>query len=299
MQFEVQPDAKVLSQNRQKLREELHAFATQADKILDHKEKQFRDILRSFADAATTLARQSTVNNRRLTGFTRNLDALIGLQDLAELRKRMVKEVADLKQAVAEIHEASQQSVMELHAELRQFQEKLAVSEEIARTDVLTGLSNRRAGEQALQMAVSSRKPFSIVLVDLNGFKGINDRWGHPTGDAVLTQFANRIGSVVRAGDLVCRWGGDEFLVLMPGCNLSQATLRSQEVCRTVEGEYRLIVAGVPISLRLRAAMGVAEWKSGEKLEMLVQRADDALYKEKGKGLRLPQPEGLIGAPSM
>jgi diguanylate cyclase (GGDEF)-like protein len=285
-QFESQPAAEILSANRQKLREELRAFATQADKILENKDKQFREILRSFAEAATTLAKQNTTNNTRLTGSTRNLEALVGLQDLAEIRRRIVKEVADLKQAVAEIHDASQRSVMKLHAELRQFQEKLARSEEIARTDTLTGLYNRRAGEQALSAAVSAGRPFSIVLVDLNGFKGINDRWGHPAGDAVLVQFARRIGSAVRAADLVCRWGGDEFLVLLAGCSLAQASLRSQEVGRACEGEYRLAVASRPITLLVRVALGVASWVAGEQIEMLIQRADDALYKNKGKGPR-------------
>lgn len=294
--FERQPAAEVLNESRPRLREELHAFATAADKILDQRDSQFRDILRSLAEAATTLAKQSTVDYGRLTGFTQNLDALIKLQDLTEIRRGIAREVTELKKAVAEIHETSQQSVLRLRAELRQFQDKLARSEEMARTDALTGLLNRRAGEQALQMAISTCKSFSIVLVDLNGFKGINDRWGHPAGDAVLMQFANRLGSVVRAGDLVCRWGGDEFMVLLPGCSLPQASLRSQEICRGCEGEYRLAVAAGNITLRLRAAMGVAAWSSGEPLEMLIQRADDALYKDKGRA-RWRNPEELVAKP--
>lgn len=295
-QFERQPAVEVLSESRHRLREALRDFATQADKILGHRDKQFREILRSFADAATTLAKQSTINTGRLSGFTRNLDALIGLQDLSEIRRGIVKEVAELKQAIAEIHDSSQQSVTQLHAELRQFQEKLARSEEIARTDVLTGLGNRRAGEQALRSLVSAGKSFSILLVDLNGFKGINDRWGHPAGDAVLVQFARRLVSIVRSADLVCRWGGDEFLVILPGCRLAQTSLRSQEVCRACEGDYRLTVAGDPITLLLRTATGAAEWLIGEKIEKVIQRADEALYRDKGRGSSWQGPGSHIAA---
>jgi len=282
-QFERPTAVDVLTESRRKLKEELRSFAAQADRILDNKDKQFREILRSFADATTTLAKQSTISHRRLIGFTRSLDAMIGLQDLAEMRRRMVKEVAELKQAVAEIHDASQESVTQLHSQLRQFQEKLARTEKIAQTDELTGLYNRRFAERALRSAVSAGVPFSIVLVDLNGFKGINDRWGHPAGDAVLMQFAGRIGSAVRTGDLVCRWGGYEFLVLLPACSLPQASLRSQEVSRACEGEYRIAVTDRQITLLLRAALGVAAWSIGEPIETLIQRADQALYKHKGK----------------
>jgi diguanylate cyclase (GGDEF)-like protein len=285
-QFESRPAVEVLSQSRQRLRDELRAFATQADKILENKDKQFKEILRSFAEAATTLAKQSTTNNQRLTGFTRNLDALIELQDLAEIRKGMVKEVVALKQAVAEIHDVSQQSVRQLHAELQEFREKLARSEEIAHTDALTGLSNRRAGEQALRLAVTAGKPFSVALLDLNGFKGINDHWGHPTGDAVLRQFGRRLGLVVRSADMVCRWGGDEFLVLLPACRLAQAVARSQEIGKACEGDYRLMIESGQITLLLRVALGVAEWSTGEAIESLIRRADDALYKDKGKTSR-------------
>jgi diguanylate cyclase (GGDEF)-like protein len=239
------------------------------------------------------LAKQNNTNNARLTGSTRNLEALVALQDLSEIRRRMVKEVAELKQAVAEIHDANERSIVKLHAELRQFQEKLARTEEIARTDALTGLLNRRAAEQALSAAVAAGKPFNIVLVDLNGFKGINDRWGHPAGDAVLMQFARRIGAAVRSTDLVFRWGGDEFLVFLAGCSLAQVSQRSQEVGRACEGEYRLALAGSPITLLVRVALGVASWVPGEQIERVIQRADDALYKNKGKGARWQ--DGRVG----
>jgi diguanylate cyclase (GGDEF)-like protein len=296
MQFEQRPALEVLAQSRHRLRDALSAFATQANKILEDKDKQFREIMRSFAEAATTLAKQSTTNNRRLTGFTRNLDDLIELQDLTEIRKGMVREVAALKRAVAEIHDASQQSAMQLHAELQQFQDKLARSEEIAHTDMLTGLGNRRAAEQALRLALRAAKPFSVVLVDLNGFKGVNDRWGHPTGDAVLREFGRRLGSVVRSTDLACRWGGDEFLVLLPACSLAQAMVRSQQISRVCEGDYRVTLADGQITLLLRAAMGVTEWFVGEQMESLIRRADDALYKDKGKSSRRYCSESLTEA---
>jgi diguanylate cyclase (GGDEF)-like protein len=283
-QFERQPTVDALSQSWQKLRQQLREFGVQADKILDAKERQFREILRSFADAATTLANQSQTNDGRLTGFTRNLDAVIGLQDLSEMRKRLVKEVAGMKQAVAEMHEASQRSVKQLRAELNEFQLKLAYTEEMAHTDSLTGLCNRRSAEQALRSAIHRGKTFAVVLMDLNSFKGINDRWGHQAGDLVLKEFASRLGGAVRSADIVCRWGGDEFLVLLPECHLEQAAARSRELRVACDGKYQLAVIGKQISILLRSAHGVAEWQRGERIDQMLHRADEALYQDKRTG---------------
>jgi diguanylate cyclase (GGDEF)-like protein len=282
VQFDRERSVAAIKEVRQKLAEHLKAFASQADKLLEYKDQQFKEILRSFAEVATTLAKQGTSNDERLTGFTRNLESLIDIQDLAEIRKRLAKEVAGLKQVVAEIHDKSRDSVKQLRAELSQFQEKLAYTEEIARTDALTGVRNRRSGEQAVRAAIAAGKRFSIVLLDVNGFKGINDHWGHPAGDFVLKHFASRLAAAVRTGDVVCRWGGDEFLVVLPQCNLDQAVMRGQEFARACEGEYRLSIANQQITLRLRAALGIAEWHTGETGDGLIQRADEALYKAKG-----------------
>jgi len=283
-QFENQPTPEILGQNRRELKKELREFAIQADLILETKDKQFKEILQSFAEAASTLAKQSQTNDGRLTGFTKNLENLISLEDLSELRNRLKAEVAELRRAVSEMHDASQMSVKQLRGELTRFQERLAVAEENARTDSLTGLRNRRSAEQALQAAVARGRLFSIVLMDLNGFKGVNDRWGHQAGDVVLKEFAGRLAVSVRSGDMVCRWGGDEFLVVLPDCGLAQASARAQEFRRACEGEYRLKQLERPVTLRLTMAQGVVEWQPGKSVQELLLRADERLYKEKGKG---------------
>jgi diguanylate cyclase (GGDEF)-like protein len=140
-------------------------------------------------------------------------------------------------------------------------------------------------------------KPFSVVLMDLNSFKGINDRWGHQAGDLVLKEFASRLGGAVRSADTVCRWGGDEFLVLLTECHLEQASARSQELRLACDGKYQLSAIGKQITILLRSAHGVAEWQRGERIDQMLHRADEALYRDKRTGYADVMPSFAVTFP--
>ena len=144
----------------------------------------------------------------------------------------------------------------------------------LALRDSLTGLRNRRAWEEALprQMALASRsqKPLCVAVIDVDGFKSLNDRDGHLAGDRVLSEAAAAWAREVRASDMLARYGGDEFALLLPDCTIDRAMEivgRLEQVCR-----------GVTFST------GVARWDGIEDVESLVSRADDALYLAKSQG---------------
>ena len=144
----------------------------------------------------------------------------------------------------------------------------------LALRDSLTGLGNRRAWEDALprQLALASRsqKPLCVAVIDVDGFKSLNDRDGHLAGDRVLSEAAAAWAREVRASDMLARYGGDEFALLLPDCTIDRAMEivgRLEQVCR-----------GVTFST------GVARWDGIEDVESLVSRADDALYLAKSQG---------------
>jgi diguanylate cyclase (GGDEF)-like protein len=148
----------------------------------------------------------------------------------------------------------------------------------LATLDPLTGLSNRRLAEQRLAGEVSRSQryghPLAVLMLDLNGFKQINDRYGHAAGDAALQAFAQRVRSVIRASDLAVRMGGDEFLVVLPEC-LEQEL---QELLRRLRStEVRVAGQAEPITF----AAGSAGYRSGDTPEQMLERADQALYAEK------------------
>jgi diguanylate cyclase (GGDEF)-like protein len=156
----------------------------------------------------------------------------------------------------------------------------------LATLDPLTGLYNRRLAEQRLEGEVSRSQryghPLTILAFDLNGFKQINDRYGHAAGDLVLREFAQRLNSAIRVSDLAVRMGGDEFLVLLPEC-MPQQVQSLLERLRGIEVDCR----GQRIPVTYSA--GWAGYEPGETAEQMLERADQALYADK-RAKKTPLP---------
>ncbi|MGM0819539.1 MAG: diguanylate cyclase domain-containing protein [Actinomycetota bacterium] len=159
--------------------------------------------------------------------------------------------------------------------------ERAALLEERALTDPLTGIANRHAGQERLEAEIADSRrrgrPLSVVMVDLDRFKSVNDTYGHVTGDAVLVAVATAIVSTLRTGDLVARWGGEEFLLVLPETSAAVATDVAERCRRTIADLH-------PEGLRVSATLGVAELVDGETTAQLLKRADVGLYQGKHDG---------------
>lgn len=154
-----------------------------------------------------------------------------------------------------------------------------------ARTDMLTGLRNRRAFNEELGRQFAQRQRqgvyFSLIMIDIDHFKAFNDAHGHLSGDLALRAVTQVLSSTLREMDIVCRFGGDEFVVICPGSKLHEAAVGAERV--------RQAVAEHAVSLKqsqrqVTISLGVAEVISPEIAEGLIQRTDDALYAAKRAG---------------
>ncbi len=153
---------------------------------------------------------------------------------------------------------------------------------EQATRDPLTDLLNRRAGEWQLERAFlaarEGQKPFCLIMADVDHFKAINDTWGHPAGDQVLQCVAAVLRTGVRATDSVVRWGGEEFLLVLPYCEQAAALLQAERLRERVADAEQGEMGRVTVS------MGVAELQAHETLASLIERVDQALYSAKHAG---------------
>lgn len=145
----------------------------------------------------------------------------------------------------------------------------------LAILDPLTGLYNRRSGEQRLAEEISRSqrygRPLTVVMLDIDGLKSVNDTFGHPTGDQLIKQFSERLQRAVRGSDVAVRLGGDEFLLLLPECKLEEV----RHVLRRLNG-MKIEFDGQAIPLTFSA--GWTDYIPGELPEQLLKRADAALY---------------------
>jgi diguanylate cyclase (GGDEF)-like protein len=149
-------------------------------------------------------------------------------------------------------------------------------------TDPLTGLANRRSAQQSLQQELARarrhRTSLCVVMLDVDKFKSVNDRFGHGVGDQVLRQVAAALRSSVRADDVPARWGGEEFLVILANTDIGGARICAERIRARVECE-RFGVAG-----QVTVSAGVAQFEPGESLDALLARADARLYEAKAGG---------------
>lgn len=159
---------------------------------------------------------------------------------------------------------------------------------ELAVTDGLTGLNNRRYLDNHLKTlfnrAATRGRALSVCITDIDRFKQVNDTYGHDAGDEVLKEFARRIRSTVRGADLACRYGGEEFVVVMPDTDAAAAAMIAERLRDIIE-RTPFALPGSDVGLSLTASLGIATNAPGvDTPEQLLKQADKALYEAKNSG---------------
>lgn len=212
-------------------------------------------------------------------------------QELDLLRKTLVTEVEKLQHAHQSINERLEEThkyLQMVEADSQQLSDELSRVHLLSLTDELTDLPNRRAFMRRLEDEVGRVQRYgsvlSMVIVDIDGFKLVNDQYGHAVGDETLKMYARQVLSIFRHHDLVARYGGEEFAVLLPNTDINGAMSAVAKVQRrAAELKLKLDATGSSIPLPTFSA-GIALYQAGETPTDLIERADAALYRAKNTG---------------
>jgi two-component system cell cycle response regulator len=283
--------------------------ARQAQKMVDHLSGEHRPMVESDPAAALIAARgpvdlmivnisSAEFDGLRLVAQMRSTDrarripilAVVDPADRSRLLKALELGVNDilLRPVDSEELEARARTQIKRKRYADFLKQKLDYSLEMAVTDALTGLHNRRYMAGQLQALMSRAghggDPVAVLVLDIDHFKLVNDGFGHDAGDEVLREFAVRVATNVRAIDLPCRLGGEEFVVVMPGASLEDAVQVADRIRRDVGAQPFPIMGGtealtVTVSVGVAASTGPADTP-----DALLKRADEGVYEAKARG---------------
>jgi diguanylate cyclase (GGDEF)-like protein len=252
--------------------------------------EHFRTQAQVVKELFVALARTAESVGSRDQGFSSHYQELVGrleqiadLNDLTQIRSSILKSATELKSSVDQLTRNHRQLIEQLRSEISDYAAKLKAAEPVAFKDELTGMANRRILEERIRLNIASGQEFCIVMLDVNQLKLVNEKHGRLAGDDLLKQFAKELRMNTRASDLVGRWGGGEFIIVLAGdAQSTKAYLgRMQD---WVFGKYTVLKSSSkPLEIHVDASVGTAEWHAGKSVEQLVAEADAAMYVEKNR----------------
>ncbi|WP_419794375.1 GGDEF domain-containing protein [Pseudomonas palleroniana] len=249
-----------------------HADSRSAARELDTQIREQVDGLQSSVQEASDLNSLKQVLESHLEGLLGTMD------EHQQQRDQREQEVAARLKGLAE-------RVASMEQEAQGYREHLEVQRQKALIDPLTGLPNRAAWSERLDQEVNAwhqrGNSLSLAILDLDHFKRINDGYGHLAGDKVLKIIANVLSKRLRPSDFIARFGGEEFVLLMPDSLLADA-LAVGEVLRAAIEACPFHFKGEPVTITV--SMGVAQFLPGERSDLALKRADEALYRAKAAG---------------
>ena len=216
------------------------------------------------------------------------------LDDPTQL-KRIVSHMIKATKSTAASNQALEDQLMESRKQIEELQESLEAIRYESLTDELTTLSNRKHFDHTIERVVKdageSQEPLSLLLTDIDHFKKFNDTFGHQTGDQVLRLVALAVKQNVKGHDIACRYGGEEFAILLPHTSLRQAVTVAEHIRRAVLSK-ELVKRSTGENLgRITISIGVSSFKPGDTAQSLIGRADTALYAAKAAGRNLVRCE--------
>lgn len=268
---------------------ELSQWADKAQENQKQTDQTIRELLLFVFDATKSGGTRDEKFSREISAVSERFRSVARLDSLPAIRRSILENTSLLNNSVTKMLEESREAIRKLTLEVAEYQTRLAASERRALVDPLTGLGNRRGFERQLEMQIKLRQPFSLLIVDLNEFKAINDRYGHVGGDEILKQFADEFRRQFAPGATVARWGGDEFAAIVAGPP-EEGEDRAGRVRQWALCEYKIELETRTVRVKVDAALGVMPWDGAESAHEIFTRTDKEMYRVKQSRWRSAAP---------
>ncbi len=279
-------------------RTELH-FEHQKDKILHFIEAQHKYIadreneLRDIIDLLTKAMANLDIENRdfyhRVYDQSEKMENITRLDDIKRIKTALKHEVSQMRQIVDQKKTQDRQKVQKLASQVDTLRQELEKTRTRSMTDSLTSVSNRQAFDDTLADLIERSRvmntSFSLMMLDIDDFKQINDTHGHLIGDRVLVAFCQKCRQFIRGDDFIGRYGGEEFVIILPGAGWRDALKKGRQICDGIAStRYATCSDQKDDYLGMTVSIGVTAVRKNDTAEDVIERADKALYKAKRAG---------------
>jgi diguanylate cyclase len=252
--------------------------------IAEKKAIEFQRILIELSTHLSKSGNEIDARGNNLNTYAIELSQATSLDTITGVSERIVLEAISMVESSKTIKNQLDSTM----SEISMLSKELDGIKQIAKIDMLTGLLNRRGFDEAmtdvLENIKTSREPFSAIMLDIDHFKKVNDTFGHLVGDNVLKMLSKLLKDQVKGKDIVARFGGEEFILVLPQTPLEGAFVLAEQIRLSLQ-KMNLKIKDTGKSIgAITISLGIALYKDGESIEAVIKRADDALYHAKNNG---------------
>ncbi|MDY6974051.1 MAG: diguanylate cyclase [Thermodesulfobacteriota bacterium] len=267
----------------------IRSYIEQEKEYLGEREAELKNIIDLLSKAIAVLNSENRDFNEKIYEQSEKMEQITLLDDIKKIRTALGQEIELMRKTVRDKQARDADQVQFLSKRVKSLQGELERAESESLRDGLTGVYNRRGLDRHLREIVEqntvAKSPFSMLILDIDDFKNINDTYGHQTGDRVILAMVQKCREYVRKDDFLARYGGEEFVILLPGVSLRNAKKKAKSICKGIAAtRYAINTGEEDIALSFTVSIGVSAHRKGDTVSTVTDRTDKALYAAKQSG---------------